>query len=495
MMLLNTTFVVDNALTRSELLRLANEWLNKSRYFDITLEEYNGTDVEYSIESEDGSRKLIVGNYSTVLLLQVICNSIPNADDDSEDSDDTESATYTTNYVLDDTSEKHMLHISQEKIFTEISLTKKHPHVKLPILMKDVFWNEYGGIDGGLVTDDKPYFLRKNDIELAKGIIRQTLDFCNPVVYVSPNSSTGYYSVNPNYLAQELMGQAHVVVESSPKVASDIREAVDGDNPFNGGVKVYLPGTKQSITMLPSKTNYKYFNSEIISTVRDLLATVGIDDRFDATKLRQAHLFEKIKQGGAADEEFTKLCEEMLNDKDAELKQLRNEITELKQSLMTANAKAESLQGSFDKFSEDKEGEVLDLSVTETDLYAGERKDVILKVLQKEYDAMKDDSNLSRSRKFDVLSDVLEHNFPSETDAELIDCIRGAFKDGALSGAGIGRLQAAGFVVEKNGNQAHYRINLNGDERYEAIFSATPSDKARGTKNLVSDFTNILFGF
>jgi hypothetical protein len=185
----------------------------------------------------------------------------------------------------------------------------------------------------------------------------------------------------------------------------------------------------------------------------------------------------------------------MLKDKDDEVRELKKELAEVKQQLLTASAKAESLQGNFNKYNDDKSENILGFEMTETDLYTDERKDVILKVLQKEYDAMKDDSNLSRSRKFDVLSDVLDHNFPSETDAELVECIRGAFKDGTLHGAGIGRLQAAGFVVEKSGNQSHYRINFNGDQRYEAVFSSTPSDKARGTKNLVSDFTNVLFGY
>ena len=495
MMLLNTKFVVDEALTRSELLRLANEWLHKSRHYDISLDGYNGSDEEYIIESANSSKKIIVGNYESSLLLQIICScAINNNDDDDDDDTPDESATYTTNYVLDDSSDVHMLHVSQEKVLTELTLNKKRPYVKLPILMKTIFWNELGGIDEGLITDDKPYFLRKTDMELAKNIINQTVDFCNPIVYVSPNSVTGHYDVNPNYLAHELMGQAHVVVESSPKIANDIREATNGENPFNGAVKVFLPGIKKSTTILP-KDGYKYYNSNIINYVRDLLVNVGVDDKYNVAKLRQAHLFDKIKNGGTADAEFTKLCEEIINEKDSELTQLRKEIAELKQSLMTANAKADSLQGNFNKFAGDRDGDVLEFAITEADLYTDERKDVILKVLRKEHDAMKDDSNLSRSRKFDVLSDVLEHNFPSETDAELIECIKGAFKDGALSGAGIGRLQAAGFVVEKDGNQPHYHINLNGDDRYEAVFSATPSDKARGTKNLVSDFTNILFGF
>lgn len=497
MMLLNTKFSVDDSLTRNEFITMTNNWLKSSAYFNISLDDYNGEDEEFTVESEDSSKKVFIGNYSDVLILQII-NSVYKTTDESVDEDDDEkstyqpeSATYTTNYVLRDGNKPHMLHISQEKILTELSLSKRQSRMKLPVLMRDVFWGEYGADDHGIMNDYKSIQLRKSDIELAKKIVTHEIDFDNPIVYVSPNSQTGYYECNADYLAQELMGQAHVVVESSPKVSKDIKDATNGANPFNGAVKIFLPG-KKSTTLLPKDRG---FNGTIIDTVRDILVNVGIDDEFNVTKIRQSNLFTKVKNGGQPDEEFAKFCEEMINDKDIELKQLKQELAVVKQQLNTANAKAESLQGGFQKFNDDKNGDCIEFEVTDKELYTDERKDVILKVLQKEYDAMKGDANLSRSRKFDVLGDVLEHNFPSETDTELIQCLRDAFKDGALSRAGIGCLQAAGFVVEKSGNQAHYRINFGNDERYEATFSSTPSDKARGTKNLVSDFTNVLFGF
>lgn len=504
MMLLNTKFAVDDALTRSEFLTMANNWLKASAYFNMSLDAEKSLDdilsgeEEYSVESEDGTKKIFIGNYVDVFIFQVINSVSKTVDDATEDEEDDEksfyqpeSATYTTNYVLRDGTEPHMLHISQEKILTELTLSKRQNRIKLPVLMKDIFWGEYGADDHGLLTDYKSIQLRKNDIELAKKIVTHEIEFDSPVVYVSPNSQTGYYECSVDYLAQELMGQAHVVVESSPKVSRDIKAITDGANPFNGAVKIFLPGKKSTI-LLPKDRG---FNGCIIDTVRDILVNVGVDDEFNVTKIRQSNLFNKVKNGGHADEEFAKICEDMLNDKDAELKQLRQELASAKQQLNTVTAKADSLQGGFQKINEEKVGDSIEFDVTDKELYTDERKDVILKVLQKEYDAMKDDANLSRSRKFDVLGDVLEHNFPSETDTELTQCLRDAFKDGALSRSGIGCLQAAGFVVEKSGNQAHYRINFGGDERYEATFSSTPSDKARGTKNLVSDFSNVLFGF
>ena len=120
--------------------------------------------------------------------------------------------------------------------------------------------------------------------------------------------------------------------------------------------------------------------------------------------------------------------------------------------------------------------------------------DVVLKILQKEYDSMKDDINLSRSRKANVLKDVLEHNFPSGTDTKYTELLKSAFNDGALTKEGIGRLQAVGFMISKEERNAHWQFKF-GDDRYVAIFSATPSDKARSVKNFVSGYSNILFGY
>ena len=86
--------------------------------------------IELYVTAEDGSKKIIIGNYDSVLLLSIINSCIKSAcDEESDEDDDYEekdsSATYVTNYVLDDKSDVHVMHISQEKNFTELSLSKR----------------------------------------------------------------------------------------------------------------------------------------------------------------------------------------------------------------------------------------------------------------------------------------------------------------------------------------------------------------------------------
>lgn len=472
MVLINTRFYTDPAFTRSVFFDLITRWLRSSSFADISIDGFDfGQDEFFACSEEDKERSLSIGNYEKVFIL-----THSNPDKDS---------TYITSYVLDDTSDKPSLYLHQEKTFTKASFASQNADIQFPDLLKSIFWNEYGGNDNGLMTLSEPIILRKSDVGLAKEIINNTSAFLNPVVYVSPNASTGQYHVDCERLAQELEGQAHVVVESSPVTAAAIALEVSQCNPYNGAVKIYVPGGDTHTIW----SKEQEMASEIVCSVRQVLSCVSVPDEFNAVKLRQMHKLSKLGD----DSELSRLCEEMLKEKDNEISALNDQLSELKRELYQANNKASSLEYNLESQSEDS-GKTVVFEVTESDLYDGEIKSVVRKVLQKEYDSMKDDPNLSSSRKFDVLSDILDHCFPCTTDADLVRCIRRAFNDGVLTREGIGCLQSSGFEVEK-GENGHYKVSFGKDKRYSTVFSSTPSDKSRGAKNCVSDFVNVLFGY
>ena len=106
---------------------------------------------------------------------------------------------------------------------------------------------------------------------------------------------------------------------------------------------------------------------------------------------------------------------------------------------------------------------------------------------------MENDANLNTCRKFHVIKDVLEHNFPSGTDAEIGESVRTIFKEPELSKSDIGSLEGLGFRVTKtNGN--HYQFVFGDDPRYTSIYSSTPSDFRSG-KNFATEYLNHLFGY
>jgi len=472
MLLLNTRFNVSKDFDRLEFVKLIKNWLNQSQYLDITIDDFNfESDVDYQNSAADGSCKIVINNYEKCFIFQFINND--------------EGSIFDTIYVLRDKDENPSLFVQQNHSYETYVFGARDPELKVPNLLKNIFWDEYGDMDQNLMTDNKALVLRKSDIKLATSIINHEMNYMNPVVYVSP-SQNGHYEVNYDFLAQELMGQAHIVVEGSPKVAQTVREITDERNPFNGAVTVYFPGNHET-RILPKG---KGFNYDIIKTVRRSLARIEAPEDVNPIKIRQSHNLERIKN--STDSEFVELCEEMLAEKDTEIAAMKRELNAMKQELSASKAKSASLQDGLER-SEESSPNGISFDMNEKDLYPNERKDIILKILQREYDMIKDDANAGTSRKADVLRDVVEHNFPSGTDTELIETIKRVLKDGTLSKEGIGCLQDIGFGVGKTGSD-HYKMIFGDDDRYSFICANTPSDN-RGAKNLVSSISNTLFGF
>lgn len=472
MILLNTRFNLEKDFNRKTFMDIVKDWINGSQYLTLTVDDFDfESDVDYQTESEDKTFKIVINNYDSRFIFQVINND--------------EGSIFDTVYVLDDKSDEHSMFVQQNHTYETYAVGLRDPELKVPNILKTIFWDEYGGMDGSFVTDNKALVFRKSDVKLAESIVKKQVEMINPIVYVSP-SQNGLYDVNYDFLAQELMGQAHVVVEGSPRVAQAVREATEGQNPFGGAVNIYFPGGHET-RLLPKGKGFIY---EIIRAVRKSLARIEAPENMNPIKLRQSHNLERIKN--STDSEFVELCEEMLAEKDAAIDAIKKELDTVKQELSASRAKSANLQEGFEKSGDVNQNAIV-FDMDEKDLYPDERKDIILKILQKEYNMIKDDANAGTSRKCDVLRDVVEHNFPSGTDTGLIDTIKRVLKDGVLSKEGIGCLQDIGFGVGKTGGD-HYKLIFGDDDRYSFICANTPSDN-RGAKNLISNISNTLFGF
>lgn len=471
MVLLNTRFYVDKGLHRQAFFDLARKSFEESFVTDLSLADYKFDTDDYVKESSDKRHKIQINNFDKTFIFTHIEN-------------ETSEVSYITSYVLDDKSdtERFVMSLVQEKIFSRIGAADSNAVPQHESILQSIFWNEYGGNDNGLLTGNDPIYLKKNDLGIAHRIVEETSMFLNPIVYVSPDMSTGKYAVNCDSIAQALQGQAHVVVEHSPVAAQAITQSIKGTHPYNGSISIYVPGSDPKV-MLQSGDD---FDKEIVDSVREMLAHTAVPDEFNAEKLRQSAALSKL-----SNDELSGMFESMLGDKDREIARLKDEIKDLRRAAINADAKAENLKNSLENT--ERDGKTVDFSVTESDLYEGELQTVVLKVLQKERDSMKDDPNASGSRKFHVLSDILDHNFPRTTDTVLTERLRSALREGTVTKDGIGRLSASDFSVTRLKNN-HFKITFHNDERYTTIVSSTPSDSRSG-QNCVSDFANKLFGY
>ena len=105
----------------------------------------------------------------------------------------------------------------------------------------------------------------------------------------------------------------------------------------------------------------------------------------------------------------------------------------------------------------------------EDDFYPGEVKDFVLSAVKKELS-----STETRTRRYDVLSDVLNAN-----DYEAIGEKRAEEAKRLLSKLKKG-LEDIGFIFDKSDNQ---KVKYYGDNRYTIVYASTPSDKGYGGKN------------
>src|SRR5690606_21637042 len=114
------------------------------------------------------------------------------------------------------------------------------PRAKQPYIVKQLIRNLGGGEDGQLTVSDLPISLAPGDAELAASIISGEAKIGLPVVYVSVGNGGECY-LDCRQLAKRLCGLAHVVIEPDRKFSFEVRDLVDGENPYGGAIGVFWP--------------------------------------------------------------------------------------------------------------------------------------------------------------------------------------------------------------------------------------------------------------
>ena len=98
---------------------------------------------------------------------------------------------------------------------------------RVPWVLRQLLKEGYGGVDNGLLVDDKPFYLDDGNLELGAQCILSPSNFIMPIVYVSKPFYSDEYLLDVEQLAVDLAGIAHVVAESDSTIASKMREMVD----------------------------------------------------------------------------------------------------------------------------------------------------------------------------------------------------------------------------------------------------------------------------
>ncbi|MFT3688033.1 hypothetical protein [Paenirhodobacter sp.] len=135
---------------------------------------------------------------------------------------------------------------------------KPLPTAKKPYLVKALLNAGWGGTDGVLEVSNAPHRLEADDdgLALAAAIVKGDASETLPIIYISScdNSRHAFSENSMKTLAYELGGIAHVVIEPNRGFSFDLRDRIDGENVYGGGIGIALP--KRGFT------HRRYFKSQ-----------------------------------------------------------------------------------------------------------------------------------------------------------------------------------------------------------------------------------------
>lgn len=375
---------------------------------------------------------------------------------------------------------------------------------QMPRFLQDFFACEFGGDDDGLTVDNQPIVLHRNDTKLFTNLFTAKSKHMLPVVYVPVLADDDEKVFDVNALAKELFGTAHVVTVRSEYMLKIMTDKLP----------VKLQNVSSHLSMVLPNHDIKFFddNLDSIETISDWVhelvcnTVVPSEFQFEYIKFqflknclleeqrKVADMADAKKDAAKSDEDLESLYEDELKEKNDEIANLTAMLEDAQQQVFTLKHKSDALLSNLNKSKANSNGfNGVDMSVSENALYEHEIEDVILRVLEKEYNAMTGDSNLMQSRKYHVLSSILEHNTMSDFPSKIQSVFDKVAQDGTLDSDGIHALERLDFEVIKAGS-GHFKVRYHGDNRYQISISTSPSDNRAG-ENLISIYMNQLFGY
>lgn len=465
MLLCSSKLPVAETLVPSQLVSLAIEWVCSSPHYHFAPFSWTG-EPEFQRFGETGE-SFQVGLFENGQICAIHFHSI-----------DSNAIEWTTDFILN--VDEHILAFQLYRDApSETELGQ--PIFSLPYLIRAIITAGYSEIDNDLKISSSPILLNESNIDLAKAIILREQKYNLPVVYISCDVY-GDFVVNPWIVAEKLNGVAHVVFESSRRVSYRLKDLTDSKNPYAGAVEIFYPlGSRR---FLPSQIvgNNSYRVHIITNAVFNHLVQLRIEDRFSWSQLQSKKLkellfsttFEK-KQESQEYAELQSTYEEILSEKDAQIKKLNDQVVALNNNIDQLEAQMTAI-----------ENIPILIRGVEEDLYPFEQKVFLLESLQKELR-----NTLRESRKAHVLTSIIEANqctnVIDEKRKSLKKCLRGYVR---MTSSIKSKLELLGFSITDEGK--HIKLVFGGDNRYSGTLSKTSSDFRAGD-NTAHDLVREIF--
>ncbi|MEM4246746.1 MAG: hypothetical protein QXR48_04255 [Candidatus Woesearchaeota archaeon] len=363
-----------------------------------------------------------------------------------------------------------------------------------PRIVHDAINGLGGGMDGTMLyTRCEPFVLQEDDLEFVAEIIKNQSENRLPIVYISRSPMEQLF-VNPEDVARELAGMAHVLIEPSRKFSYRLKERTDGRNIYNGAVGIHWPNGMREYYMYP-------FPEEIVNvlyeTVRQAALHTTITQKlsFDGIKLLQtSKKAEELRKAYESAKQESKILLELSEqEKESTIKDLTEKIKNLEERLALAEKENEILEKQakdlasknaclelkFVAQSRKQEGGELIKKPTTAELYAGETADIVIAALAQYLNSVPD-----ASRRQDIVKAILDINRPTGKYEEIVAGVENAFRNntGKFNERFANSLRALGFEIIEGPHPAVY---VPGHEGRKVSISGTPGD-VRSRKNEVA---------
>ena len=345
--------------------------------------------------------------------------------------------------------------------------------------------------------DVKPLGIDEADVYELEPILSNEKLLRMPVIYMSSTYYGKGQLVDPEILQELLKGQAHIAYEKDSEAHRAMKALMEGNEnascPYNGTCEIVLSERHHIRFYLG---NYTSPEEAVPLLVKKLQKHVATERRWNSKT------FHSVQNARIRNDNST-----LRNEKaelDAELSELRTRVRtkdddEINDIFDKLTARLEAEHAEKERAVEDAErwkralesiktrnsASTISLELSEAELYPGEIKDSLLRIIQRA-----EVSLTSYGRLKDIATALLKENELTETGKGLETLIKEALTENVgMTDQRKRKLRMLGFDVSLNGND-HWDISTK-DGRYSVSIANTPSDNRAG-KNAAGNLIRIM---
>lgn len=474
MVLFNLRFPISSTFSRSEFVSAITSFLPSLLDVDSELLRNRSDDGGYAYNSEDGAKHFVCFEDDNVAAFQMVRRM--------------DTGVYTASFVRSDGENMSMVGVRVERQTNSPDVDDSKTVDMFASVIKDIFLMGAGEDDHGIPCRGRAVYVDRTSMDLVKRILTGSENFYNPVVYVpfssQPEGICKGEAVNCDKLARDLFGMAHVVAEDNKFAAAAFQNEFGSQYPNT--VMMLMPTGHRHCVAKDSKSPY----SDTVKYIKMSSDEAIVDESLSFQKLYLKHRLSEAGVGAEAEAFYG----ELISEQEAVLAAKDAEIEDLKAKLAKVQSKSDALSHHLQEKQVVSDRPSLTLFTKSDDMFfEGERMNVLLKLIKKEYDSMSGDSYLMSSRKYRLLGELLECNSVDDASEQAFrDDLADVLKDGVLTQEARRKLERMSFTVSKSKNN-HWKVAYMGDATYSFTLGSSPSDYRSG-ENAKSDIISKMFG-